>query len=680
MKYKYKLQNLDCPNCANKIEYKLNQHQDILNAKVNFSKQELIIVTNKNLDIKELIIKNINSIEPNIKLLDLNENIDNSKSINLRILRLILGSIISILGIFVFKNNISKILIIIAYIIFLSKTSLTAIKTLIKSFYIDENLLVTISCIGAYLTNNIHEGILVIFLYEVGKLLESIAVNNSRKSISKLMDIRPEYANLKLSDEIKKVKPEEVRVGDIIVILEGEKVPLDGIVIKGKSKLNLQALTGESKSIPVKTNDKVLSGSINLEGLLEIKVVNTYDNSTVSKILELTETATERKAKTETLVKKVAKIYTPTVLILSILIAILLPLLFNITYKDSIYRALSFLVISCPCAIAISVPLSYFSGLGIASKKGILIKGSDYLDSLSNIKEIIFDKTGTLTTGKFLDYKLEILDNNYKENEIINFIVAGEKLSTHPIAKSITTIFNQTKTSKVTEFEEIAGKGLKYKINEHQIELGSSSFCNIKEGDDAIYLNINKKPVAKLKLEDQIRKESIETIKLLKKMNIKSKMFTGDKKQIAINIATKLKIDDVYYELLPQDKYHLLEQIIQNKDGIVAFVGDGINDTPSLALADIGISLGGIGSDSAIESSDIVIMNDELNKILEAINISKKTRKIIKQNLIFAIGVKMLVLILSALGISSMFQAVFADTGLTLLTIINTTRILNIKN
>jgi Cd2+/Zn2+-exporting ATPase len=493
------------------------------------------------------------------------------------------------------------------------------------------------------------------------------------------MDIKPEYANIKRDDKMFKVSPDEVKIGDIVIILEGEKVPLDGKVISGNAKLNVQALTGESKLKDVSINDMVLSGSVNARGLLELEVINTYEDSTVSKILALTESAMDRKAKIETFVTKVAKIYTPTVLVLAIMVAVLFPILFDMKLMDAIYRALVFLVISCPCAIAISVPLSYFSGIGAASRKGILIKGSDYLDSISKIREIIFDKTGTLTTGKFLDYKLDILDDRYTEEEIITYLVSGESLSNHPIAKSILEIFNDVKIKKVTDFEEVSGMGITYKINDKVIKIGSSNFCNIKSKGNAVYVNINKDNVAKIEISDQVKMDAKNVVDMLKRMGIKTKMFTGDDKDIALNIARKLGIDDVYYELLPHDKYRLLEDILVKADGVVSFVGDGINDSPSLARADIGISMGGVGSDSAIESSDIVIMNDELYKIIDAINISKKTNKIIKQNLIFAILVKLLVLILSALGISSMWQAVFADTGLTLLTILNTTRILRDK-
>jgi len=678
MKYKYKLNNLDCANCANKIECKLKEDKNIENVTVSFSKLTVTIETNMKSGVKEYISKIISDIDPNINVMELNEELDNKSKVKIDINRLIIGSIFFLLGTFIFKGITSQIFIIIGYLILLFRTINNAVKLLLKSKTINENLLVTISCIGAYFTNNISEGLMVILLYEIGKILESIAVNNSRKSISELMDIKPEYANLKKGKDYKKVSPEDVKIGDIIVIKQGEKIPLDGIVVKGSAKLNVSALTGESKLKEVSIKDKVLSGSINTRGIIELEVTNIYTDSTVAKILELVETATDRKAKTETFVSKAAKIYTPTILILAILTALILPL-FNISFSESIYRALVFLVISCPCAIAISVPLSYFSGIGKASKEGILIKGSDYLDVLGNINKIIFDKTGTLTTGEFSDYKLKILDNNYTEKEIMKLYVKGEKLSNHPIAKSIIKIFNiRVNTNDIKNYKEIPGKGISYELGDNKIKIGSSTFCSSKEKSSDIYLSIDNNIIAHLSLIDGIKKDAKKTIMNLKKIGIITKMFTGDDKTIALNISKKLGIDEVKYELLPEDKYNLLTSEINIKTK-TAFVGDGINDAPSLALADVGISMGGVGSASAIEASDVVIMTDELKKIHDGIRISKYTNKIIKQNLIFAIGVKVIVLILSTLGIASMWQAVFADTGVTLLTILNTTRILNKK-
>lgn len=481
-----------------------------------------------------------------------------------------------------------------------------------------------------------------------------------------------------LNEDTVKVSPEDVKKGDVILTKKGEKVPLDGIIIEGDAKLNVAALTGESTLRKASVNDEVLSGSVNTDGLILLKVTSLYDDSTVAKILNLVESAGDRKAKTETFVSKAAKIYTPVVLVLAVLITILLPLLFNVDFNDAIYRALVFLVISCPCAIAISVPLSYFSGIGRASRDGILIKGSDYLDALGHVKKIIFDKTGTITTGNASSYKLDILNKDYKKEDVINYYLKAEKLSNHPIAISIVNIFNKkVKTDDVKDFKEVSGKGVSCTINGNKVKVGSSKFCKSKEDDNGIYLSINDKVISKLELVDGVKEGVKDTINELKSEGITVKMFTGDNKDVALSIAGKVGIDNVCYELLPEDKYNLLEEEIRKSSvGKTAFVGDGINDAPSLALADVGISMGGVGQTSAIEASDVVIMTDEISKINDGIKISKKTSKIIKQNLVFAIGVKVLVLILSALGIASMWQAVFADTGVTLLTILNTTRIL----
>lgn len=678
MKYKFKLNELDCAGCALEIEKKLNENDEIKEASVNFSKLMITVITD-NKDAKKLVSSIVKKVEPDSKVLDLNENIENKNKFKFHIIRLISGILFALLGLFLFKGIISKVFIILSYVILLYRTFTSALKLLFKSKTINENMLVTISCIGAYLTGNSHEGLMVIVLYEIGKILEEIAVNNSRRSISNLMDIKPAYANLKVDEEIYEVEPEKVSIGDIIVIKSGEKIPLDGVIIEGKARLNTSALTGESKLRDVTVNDEVLSGCINESGLILIKVSSEYEDSTVSKILELTENASDRKAKTETFVSKAAKIYTPIIMVLAFLIAVLLPI-FGVSFKVSIYRALVFLVVSCPCAIAISVPLGYFSGIGKASKCGILVKGSDYLEHLSMVNKIVFDKTGTITTGKASSYKLEILDKNYKEKDIINYYIKGESLSNHPLAKSIVSIFNKkVSTNDVTNYKEYSGKGISYELGGKKIKIGSSSFVKAKDKSSSVYLSINDKIISKLELMDGIKKDSKDAISMLKNENIITYMFTGDDKEVALDIANKVGVDEAKYEMLPEDKYEELEKIIKSNDKKTAFVGDGINDAPSLALADIGISMGMNGSSSAIEASDVVIMNDSLTKIPEAIKISRFTKKIIVQNLVFALGVKLIVLILSAFGIANMWQAVFADTGVTLLTILNTTRILKRK-
>lgn len=678
MKYTFKLSGLDCANCANKIEIKLNEHKDIDKAIVNFNKLIITVYSNKSDFNVDEVKKIVNEIEPDVCVIsNMEDDKKNKNGIGRELVELIVGIVLFLISMIIKNNIINEVLLVVAYIILLRVVFVKAIKLLMKG-RIDENLLVTISCIGAYFTDNIHEGLMVIVLYNIGKILEKIAVNNSRKSIKELMNIKPEYANKMVHDEVVRVSPEELEIGDIIVIKNGEKVPVDAVVIEGSSKMNTAMITGESKLLTVGENDKILSGMINTSSVLKVRVSNTYEDSTVAKILSLLDEATDKKAKTETFVSKAAKIYTPVVLVLSLLTFLLLPLFSSINYSESLYRALVFLVVACPCAIVISVPLSYFSGIGKASKLGILIKGSDYLDTISDIDTIVFDKTGTLTTGEFRDYELVILDDKYKKTEIEKYYVTGESLSNHPIAKSIINLFGNSKYKDIFDYTEVSGKGISYKYLDDMVKIGSSSYCLSQELDDAIYLNINDKNIAKLYLKDSLKKESKSVVKRLQEMGKKVKMYTGDNKEIADDIAKKLNIDEYNYGLLPQDKYKLLERDLVHDN--VMFIGDGINDAPTLAKSTIGVSLGGVGSDAAIESADIVIMNDDLTKLITCINVSKYTRKIIKQNLLFAILVKILVLVLSFLGIASMWQAVFADTGVTLITIINTTRILKYKS
>ena len=574
---------------------------------------------------------------------------------------------------------------IVSVTILLYKTAIKGWKQVFKNKVLDENTLITVSVIGACLVGKMMEGVMVIALYEIGKILEAKAIGKTRKSISDLMNIKPEYANLKIDEETKQVYPEEVEIGSTILVKTGEKIPLDGIVKSGEAEIDNSALTGESKLIKAKENSKVLSGGINVQGILEVQTTKTYENSTVSQILNLVENATDKKAKTETFVAKAAKIYTPIVLGLALLVAVFMPLVVKgTTYMESIYKALIFLVISCPCSIAISVPLSYFSGIGKASKRGILIKGSDYLDGIKDISQIIFDKTGTITTGKFKVSKINILNNEYSKEKIMNYFAMGESFSNHPIAKSILKEVNgKPDTSKVQEFEEVSGKGLKYKYDGKQVLIGNANFVEYKEQAKAeygttLYLKIDNEILASILITDEIKKDAKTTIQKLKQYGIKTKMFTGDKKEIAEVIANEVKIDEVKSEMLPQDKYSELEKVLNsNKTSKkVAYVGDGINDSPVLARSDIGISMGGIGSSSAIEASDMVIMTDELEKIVEAISISKQINRIIKQNLMFSIGVKILILLLSLFGVADMWEAVFADVGTTLITIVNTLRIL----
>lgn len=693
-KYEYEIAGLDCAACANEIQEGLNKNPEIKNANVNFAKMKLTYETDTLS--KEWIEKIVQSIEPEVELLEVNSKSkdlknekaqkENRKKLWLHILRLVIGAIVAGVGLYVPMPKVaSTIFIVLGYAILLFKTVKNAVKLLFKSKTINENLLITISCIGAYLVGKSSEGLMVIILYEIGKILEEKAINKTRKSISDLMDIKPEYANLKKGDEIEIVEPSEVKVGDIVVAKQGEKIPLDGVVVKGTASLNTASLTGESKPQDVDENDIVLSGSIVLEGLLEIKVTEKYENSTVSKILELVENATDKKAKTETFVNKAAKIYTPIVIGIAILVGIFLPLISNVTYggeNGSIYRALIFLVISCPCAIAISVPLCYFSGIGKSSKEGILIKGSDYLDELKDVKEIVFDKTGTLTKGQFGISKIEVYSDKYVENDVLKYVVWGESYSNHPIAKSIVRNAQNVETKKVENYEEITGKGIKYNIDGKTVLAGNSSLVG-KEDEVAestkIYLKIDDELVGAILLKDEAKHGTKEAIQALNSRGIVTKMFTGDNKKAAKQIAEELGISEFAAEMLPDQKYSELEKELEKykgTNGKVAFVGDGINDSPVLARADVGISMGGVGSGSAIGASDIVVMTDSIDRIDCAIDISKKTSKIIKQNLIFSIGVKIIVLVLSVFGVANMWEAVFADVGATLITVLNSLRIL----
>ena len=675
-KYKYNINNLDCANCAREIEEMLNNNTNFNNAVVNFSTCKISYESDKDYTLEELNTL-IKTVEPDAYI-TLNEEIKddgNIKEYHLSIL--IIALVVGLLGYFLPLPKIVKIILyFISYSLLLYKTSINAIKLLKKGSGINENALITISCIGALLIGEVLEGMMVITLYTIGKILEEKAINNSRKSIKDLLDIKEPFAYLVNGNKTIKIPVEEVKINDILVVKKGEKIPVDGVIIKGSSSLDTSALTGESELVSVKVSDKVLSGSINTGDILEIKTTNLYSNSIVAKILDLLEDATDKKTKTETSVAKFSKIYTPIIIGLAILITILLPLIFKVPFKTSLYRALTFLVISCPCAIAISVPLSYFTGIGVASKKGILVKGSNFLDNLSNTNNIIFDKTGTLTNGDFEVLKIEVLNEEYSKEEIIDILTKGESLSNHPIAKSILKLKKgKIDNSDIKNFKEIEGNGLSFTLDKKRILIGNSKLCNCGVDTD-LHLNIDGKHVASIIINDGIKENAKDTIEELKNNNIKTYMFTGDKKTVALNIGKKLGIDEIKYEMLPQDKFKAYETIANN-NGITIFVGDGINDAPVLKRADIGISMGGVGSDIAIEASDIVLMSDELKRIPLAINISKYTKKIIKENLVFAMSVKIIILLLSVWGFANMWLAVFADTGVTLLTILNTLRIMH---
>ena len=675
-KYKYRLNNLDCANCANKIEERLKKENNLSDVVVNFSSLTLSFMSNDDIKIED-ISDIVTKIEPEVVVTKIDEEVKENKK-NYNLIRLIIGVIIALFGLYVNFNNeiINKILIIASYVILLYRTFKVAVKMLIKSHTINENALITISAIGAYFVDKQMEGLMVIILYEIGKILEEKAINNSRNSIKDLMNIKQDFANKVVADKTKVINVEDVKINDILIIKKGEKIPVDGIVIEGETKLNLFSLTGESDLVNKKENDEVLSGSINEEKVIKIKATKLFNDSTVSKILSLIEDATDKKSKTETFVAKMAKYYTPIVLIISVITFICFILFTDLTTYESIYRALVFLVISCPCAIAISVPLSYFTGIGVSSKNGILVKGSNYLDLLSRVNKIVFDKTGTLTSGAFKVTSFNLLDSSYSEDYILKLYALGENLSNHPIAKSIMNYVNIDVNEKVKNHKEIEGLGVSYTYDDKKIKIGNNKMFDIKDdGSLNIYLSIDDKIVSSLTINDGIKEGVENALNELSKKGIETYMFTGDSKENALSISEKLNIDKVYYELLPTEKYEKLEELLNDKD-VVAFIGDGINDAPSLKRSDIGISMGSIGSSSAIEASDIVIMDDDISKINKAISISNKVKRIIKENLVFSIGVKILILVLSAIGIANMWQAVFADVGVTIISILNTLRIM----
>ena len=670
-KYKYNINNLDCAACAREIEEMLNKHEDFSNVTVNFNTCKIAYESNKDYSLEELNDL-VRRVEPEC-FITLEEK-DTIKEFSLSFLVLALA--IGLLGYFLPLPKVIKIILyLISYSMLLYRTTINAIKLLLKGNGINENALMTISCLGALALGEVLEGMMVITLYTIGKILEEKAINNSRKSIKDLLDIKEPYANLKIKDKLDQIKVEDVKINDILVVKKGEKVPVDGVVVKGSTLLDTSALTGEADLDKVTVKSNVISGSINMGEVIEIKATKTYDNSTVSKVLELLDSATDKKTKTETLVSKISKIYTPSVIIMAILIMIFLPIFTDVTIKESIYRGLTFLVISCPCAIAISIPLSYFTGIGVSSKKGILIKGSNYLDNLSNTSSVIFDKTGTLTNGTFRVSKIEIEDSRYNYDEIIDILIKGESFSNHPIAKSILKVKStKVDNSDVKDFKEIEGQGITFKIGDKNIFIGNKKLCSCNH-ECMLHLNINGSHVASISIDDGIKESAKETISKLKSYGIKTYMFTGDRKENALVIGHTLGIDEIKYEMLPQDKFSNYESVSKDNK-ITIFVGDGINDAPVLKRADIGISMGGVGSDIAIEASDIVLMSDEVDRIPLAIDISKYTKCIIKENLIFALSVKVIILLLSVFGLANMWLAVFGDTGVTLLTILNTLRIM----
>lgn len=582
-----------------------------------------------------------------------------------------------VLSIIVSNAELKTAFLLFAYMIVSIQIFIKAYKSLKNGGFLDENFLMTIASIGAFLIGEQIEAVAIILFYKIGVAFEDYSINRSRKSIKEAMSIAPDYANLKTKNTVKKVSPQDVKIDDIIIVKPGEKVPLDGIITTGNSTLDTSALTGESLPLEVEKGTKILSGSVNINGLLEVKVTSEFQTSTVSKILELVEDATAKKSSHEKFITKFAKVYTPIVVGLAFFIAFIVPI-FAGDFKECVYKALIFLVVSCPCALVVSVPLSFFGGIGGASKKGILVKGSNYLQILAKVKSFVFDKTGTLTKGEFA-LKNIVNESFISKDEILKLAAYAQAYSTHPIGISIVKAYNKKiDETSITKLEEVPGNGINATIFGKNIKIGSKKFLsefelpNLKE--TASFIAVDGKFVGYLTFEDELRNDSFELIKWLKDNNIKTAMLTGDRLEVALNINEKLKIDEVYAELLPADKLTNLEKIINenSKNGTVAYIGDGINDAPVLARADVGISM--LGTDAAMEASDIVLMDNNISKIKTAIKISKKTINIAYQNIVFAIGIKVLVMVLAIFGFANIWMAIFADVGVTILAILNSFR------
>lgn len=682
----FDIKGLDCANCAMKLEHALNNMNEIDEAIIIFSTETLKVKPGIDLELDDLVKrlqKVIDQVEAGVTL-SLKDEIKVYEKPKLFIpkehMGLIIGTLIYIIGIVIGDFSYDALVYGIAYLLVGYKVILKALKNIKRGEVFDENFLMCIATIGAFCISDYKEAIAVMLFYSVGEIFQAYAVNKTRTSISSLMDLKSEYANLVVGKNIKKVSPEEVNVGDEIIIKVGEKVPLDGIVLSGSSTLDTSSLTGETLPRNISKDDEVLAGVVNLTGIINVKVTQVYEDSTVSRILDLVENAASKKAPIEQFITRFAKVYTPTVVVLAIALAVIPMVLFqDAVFTDWLYRALTFLVVSCPCALVISIPLGLYAGLGKASKIGALIKGGNYLELLKDIDTVIFDKTGTLTEGTF-----EVVEINGAE-DLLMLGAYGESMSNHPIAKSILRKYNQEVDQKrISDFKEIAGKGIEVKIDGKQYNLGNKSYIetlgidvnNPSTVGTVVHLVCQREYLGNIVVADKIKETTITGIKQLKNAGIKNTvMLTGDRKEVAEDIARRIGIDSVYSELLPQDKVTQVESLI-SQGAKLSFVGDGINDAPVLARANLGIAMGGVGSDAAIEAADIVLMNDDIVTISEAINISKKTNKILKENVTFTLIIKIGVLLLTMFGLANMWMGVFADVGVTLIAILNSIRIL----
>ncbi|WP_297429914.1 heavy metal translocating P-type ATPase [Clostridium sp.] len=699
------LEGLCCGNCAAKIERESSNIDGVKSAMVDFISTKLILEIEDSLKLNDIIdnVKRIvKRIEPNVNVVEIDSKSNNLKNNaeevveendKSEIIRLIIGAIIfGIATVMKFSNSTELLLYLTSYILIGGEVILGAFRNIIKGQVFDENFLMSIATIGAFAIGEYPEGVAVMLFYQIGEMFQDMAVNRSRKSISALMDIRPDFANLKENNDIKKVDPEDVRIGDVIVVKPGEKVPLDGKIIEGSSMVDTAALTGESVPREVGIGDDILSGVINKSGLLTIKVEKEFGDSTVSKILDLVQNASSKKAPTENFITKFARFYTPAVVFAALALAIIPPFIIQgATFSEWVYRALAFLVVSCPCALVVSIPLGFFGGIGGASKNGILVKGGNYLESLNDVEMVVFDKTGTLTKGIFKVTEIKP-ENNITKDELIAYAAYAENYSNHPIATSILKAYDkEIIRDKINNYEEISGHGVKAILEGKEVLAGNYKLMDreaieykqVETIGTIVHIAIEKKYAGYIVISDEVKEDSKKAIKALKGIGVKKTvMLTGDNKVVGTKIAKELGLDEVHAELLPDQKVEKLELLFEEKSpkGKVVFVGDGINDAPVLARADIGIAMGGVGSDAAIEAADVVIMTDEPSKIASAIKIAKKTRNIVMQNIIFALSIKLVILILVAFGLGTMWEAVFGDVGVALLAVLNAMRAMKVDN
>lgn len=687
------LEGLNCGSCIDKIEKQTKGLKGIIDSKFNFARETLIIDHDESVDFNKLfkdVKKIVKSVEPDVVVRLKEDNIQKDNSTKANIIRFSISGILLFLSYaFKLEGNIKAITLLVSYLLVGYDVILRAFKNIFKGEIFDENFLMTLATFGAIGIKEYPEAVAVMLFYQVGETFQDIAVGKSRRSIKSLIEIRSDYANLKIDGEIKKVSPEDVKIGEVIVVKPGEKVPLDGKIIEGTSMVNTSALTGESVPREINEGDEILSGFVNESGLLTIKVEKEFGESTVSKILNLVENATSKKAPTENFITKFAKYYTPIVVVLAVLVAFVTPLILGEEFYKWINRALVFLVISCPCALVVSIPLGFFGGIGAASKSGILVKGGNYLEALNDIDTVVMDKTGTLTKGVFKVTEIET-DNEFKKDDVLKYAATGEIHSSHPIATSIKSAYGKELDEKLIQsYEEISGHGIGVTIDNKKIFIGNMKLmkrANIKVEDSkntetVVYVAVDGKFAGKILIADEIKEDSKSAIEKFHNLGIsKTIMLTGDNKNVAEKIAKELELDEVYSELLPEDKVKKVEELkaLENNKGKVAFIGDGINDAPVLALSDVGVAMGGVGSDAAIEAADIVLMTDEPTKFATAIEIARKTKKIVTQNIGLALGTKIIVMILGVVGIANMWIAVFADVGVALIAILNSMRALKV--